>query len=140
MKFQLLVQLFHLPNRLRYAAKYQSGDYSRLSIMMGSTQGATVDWGFETLQNCIFLSALLFLKFEWTQAGRDISDGLYNTLLGRKKSPPRWETCVEYLNGGDFKGEWAGGIMPVATGSMFVKRYVKEEDLDSVVEMTTILR
>ena len=75
-----------------------------------------------------------------TQAGRDIFDGLYDTLLGRKKSPPRWETCVEYLNGGDFKGEWAGGIMPVATGSMFVKRYVTEEDVDSVVEMANILR
>ena len=75
-----------------------------------------------------------------TQAGRDIIDELYNTLLGRKKSPPRWETCVEYLNGGDLNGEWEGGIMPVATGSMFVKRYVKEEDVDSVVEMATILR
>ena len=75
-----------------------------------------------------------------TQAGRDIFDGLYDTLLGRKKSPPRWETCVEYLNGGDLKGDWAGGKMPVATGSMFVKRYVKEEDVDLVVEMTTILR
>ena len=83
----------------------------------------------------------LFYSFlSLTQAGRDIFDGLYDTLLGRKKSPPRWETCVEYLNGGDLNGEWEGGIMPVATGSMFVKRYVKEEDVDSVVEMATILR
>ena len=90
---------------------------------------------FKTVYFYLFYS---FLSL--TQAGRDIFDGLYDTLLGRKKSPPRWETCVEYLNGGDLNGEWEGGIMPVATGSMFVKRYVKEEDVDSVEEMATILR
>lgn len=50
----------------------------------------------------------------------------YNILIGRKKSPPRWKTCVNQVNSN----------MGMAVGAMFVREYFDDSSKQDTLAMT----
>lgn len=50
----------------------------------------------------------------------------YNILIGRKKSPPRWKTCVNQVNSN----------MGMAVGAMFVREYFDDNSKQDTLAMT----
>lgn len=57
---------------------------------------------------------------------QDAKQEFYNVLIGRKKSPPRWKTCVNQVNSN----------MGMAVGAMFVREYFDDSSKQDTLAMT----
>lgn len=57
---------------------------------------------------------------------QDAKQQFYNILIGRKKSPPRWKTCVNQVNSN----------MGMAVGAMFVREYFDDKSKQDTLAMT----
>lgn len=57
---------------------------------------------------------------------QDAKQQFYNVLIGRKKSPPRWKTCVNQVNSN----------MGMAVGAMFVREYFDDSSKQDTLAMT----
>lgn len=57
---------------------------------------------------------------------QDAKQQFYNVLIGRKKSPPRWKSCVNQANSN----------MGMAVGAMFVREYFDDSSKQDTLAMT----